>query len=221
MIHTIFFDIGGTLVTGRSSLHVIAEAMDPDKKEELFRYMVDEFMKIYLAPDPPRFYSIKELLRLTSKMAADKYGVKDVSDRAVELYRKNHMEYDVLYDDTLRALDKLTELGVKIVAVSDADADVLLEQMDFFDIKKFFDDIVISSHTEAYKPSDKVIARLKKHLREPYSEIMFVGDTKVDVQTAEKMGVKSVLINRGKNYNIKADYKINSLDELLDIIQKK
>ncbi len=214
MYHTVFFDVGGTLVTGESSLKVIAREMDPSREEEIFRYMVDEFMKIYLDPSPPRFYSIKELLALTSRMAAGLFRATDVSDRAVELYRKNHLQNDYLYDDTIPTLNKLRRNDVKIVLISDADADVLLEQLETFDILKYFSATIISNQVRAYKPSDKTVAEALKYCREPKDGILFVGDTIVDMQTAAKMKVTSALINRNGKFKYDADYHIGGLSEI-------
>jgi 2-haloalkanoic acid dehalogenase type II len=217
MFHTVFFDIGGTLVTGESSLKYIAREMDPDREQELFRYMVDEFMKIYLNLDIPRFYSIKELLALTGKMASEKYGLPDISHRAVELYRKNHMENDFLYDDTIPTLNKLKENNVKIIMISDADADVLLEQMKKFDILHFFDATIISNQVRAYKPSDKTVSYARQYCSEPLDEILLVGDKPMDMKTAKKLGIKSALINRNGKFKYEADFHISGLAEIFNL----
>lgn len=217
IFHTVFFDIGGTLVTGESSLKYIAREMDPKLESELFHYMVDEFMKIYLDPSPPRFYSIKELLVLTSKMAAKRYDIPDISHRAVEFYRKNHLENDYLFDDTLPVLNKLTENNVSIILISDADADVLLEQLENFDILKYFDETIISNQAKAYKPSDTTVKVAMQYCREPLDKILLVGDQPMDTQTAKKMNVRSALINRQGVFKCDADYKITSLMDIFDL----
>ncbi|UCD95071.1 MAG: hypothetical protein JSU69_03195 [Candidatus Zixiibacteriota bacterium] len=60
MIHTIFFDVGGTLMTGDSTLKPIAEQMDPSRKDEIFGFMKQKFMAMYLDENPPKFYSIRK-----------------------------------------------------------------------------------------------------------------------------------------------------------------
>ena len=101
MIHTVFFDCGGTLISGKSTLLTIAEEMDKDKSLDIFQFLIDSFMEIYLDENPPRFYSIKEILTLTTKVAAKEFGVDDISHRAVDLYRHQHLNNDYLYDDTI------------------------------------------------------------------------------------------------------------------------
>ncbi len=217
MFHTVFFDVGGTLIAGESSLKVIAREMDGFREEEIFRYLVDEFMKIYLDPKPARFYSIKELLALTAKMAAEHFDVADISGRAVEIYRRNHFDNDYIFDDTLPTLNKLRSDNVKIILISDADADVLLEQLELCGLMRYFEATIISNMVQAYKPSDKTVAEALKHCREPKDGILLVGDTEVDMQTARKMKIKSALINRNGHFKHEADYYIKDLSEIFQL----
>lgn len=220
MVHTIFFDVGGTLIAGESTLKVIAREMDQDQCDEIFKFLVDRFMEFYLDENPARFYSIKELLELTAGEAAHKFKLEDISHRAVELYRWQHIENDYMFDDTLPTLKKLREMNIKLILISDADANVLLEQLEMYDLLKYFDGTIISDQTRAYKPSDRVVDKALSYCDEPLSEILFVGDRLVDLKTAEKMGVKSVLINRNGKFKHDAAFQIKSLNEIFDIIKE-
>lgn len=217
MFHTVFFDVGGTLIAGESSLKVIAREMDGSREGEIFRFLVDEFMKIYLNPSPPRFYSIKELLALTAKKAAEHFQTSDISDRAVEIYRRNHFDNDYIFDDTLPTLNKLRSDNVKIILISDADADVLLEQLELYGLMRYFEATIISNMVRAYKPSDKTVAEALKYCREPKDGILLVGDTAVDMQTARKMKIKSALISRNGHFKHEADYYIKDLSEIFQL----
>jgi putative hydrolase of the HAD superfamily len=217
MIHTVFFDCGGTLISGKSTLLAIAEEMDKDKSLDIFQFLIDSFMEIYLDENPPRFYSIKEILTLTTKVAAKEFGIDDISHRAVDFYRHQHLNNDYLYDDTIPTLSKLQEQQVKMILVSDADSDVLLEQLRMYDILKYFEATIISDQTQAYKPSDTVVQKALQYCQEPLSGILFVGDIIVDKRTAEKMGVKFALINRNGKFKLPADYQIKSLEEIFSI----
>ena len=217
MIHTVFLDCGGTLVGGTSSLKVLADTLNPDLSDELFHFLVDSFMEYYLDENPPCFYSIRDLLRLTAKSAAEAFHVPDLSEEVVEIYRENHLKNDSPYDDTIPALEKLKSMGTKLVLISDADADVLLEQLEAFDILHYFDEKIISSHIEAYKPSDTIVKKALSYCKEPFSEILFVGDTIVDIKTAKKMKVRSALINRDCKFKYEADYHIDPLAKIPEI----
>lgn len=217
MFHTIFFDVGGTLIGGKSTLKIIAEKMDHNQSDKIFKFLVDQFMKIYLDENPPRFYFIKEILQLTAKMAADEFKLEDISHKTTEIYRKQYIENDYLFEDTLPTLKKLKEQNIRIILISDADSDVLLEELDNYDMRKYFDGIIISDLIQAYKPSDKAVEKALSFCNEPLDNILFVGDTIVDLKTARKMGVKSALISRNGKFKYDADFQIKSLMEIFDI----
>lgn len=218
MIHTIFFDIGGTLVTGTSGLKMLAKRLDASRESDIFESLRQKFMSIYLDENPPQFYNIKEILALTATDTARKYGLPDVGDEVVEIYRTAYLDHGYLYDDTIPTLDRLKADGIKMILISDADDDVLEPQLKDLGIWDYFDGIIISSITRAYKPGDIVVEKALDFCDEPRDSILFVGDTVVDIETAKKMNVKSVLINRDNHFKLEADYKITGLEQLFDII---
>jgi len=218
MIHTVLFDAGGTIVTGKTALELLADILDPENETDVFDLMRKKFLSLYLDDHPIRFYTIKEMLTLCVKEASQQLGLEDISADVPEHYRMNYLERGVLYDDTIPVLTQLKERNVKMVLVSDADADVLTAQLSSYGVMTFFDATVISSDVRAYKPSDATVAEVRKHCREPFSEILFVGDTIVDIRTAEKLGVKSALINRERKFTIAADYHLPNLLDIISIM---
>ena len=218
MIHTIFFDIGGTLVTGTSGLHMLAKRLDASRESDIFESLRQKFMSIYLDENPPKFYNIKEILTLTATDVAQKYGLPDVGEEVVEIYRTAYLDHGYLYDDTMPTLDRLKTEGIKMILISDADDDVLEPQLKDLGIWDYFDDTIISSITRAYKPGDTVVKKALEFCEEPLDGILFVGDTIVDIKTTQKMKIKSALINRDNHFKLEADYKITGLEQLFDII---
>lgn len=223
MIHTVIFDVGGTLVRARSSLVTFADWLAPDNDEnlrkELLEFLINEFMKIYRDDKRIEFIGIKEIIAIVLKKAADKFNVKDISDKADVLYGEAYLSRANLFYDTVPTLKKLKGMGIKLIIASDADPDVLDRELTKFKIKKYFDEIIISGNIKAYKPSDKMTNAIKDKCNKPYSGILFVGDTEVDVLAAKKIGAKSVLINRNGDFQVEADYQIKKLDKICDIIE--
>jgi HAD superfamily hydrolase (TIGR01549 family) len=220
MIHTIFFDVGGTIITTKSTLIYLADILDPERRDEIFHYLVDSFMVYYENENIERFYSVREIIAITLKQAAEKFDVADLSGDTEKYYRLNHLRDAALFEDTLPTLDKLKERNISMIICSDADADVLIEQMKMFKIYDYFDDLIISSDVGAYKPHGKMVEEVKKHAREPFSQILFVGDSRVDMETARRVNIKSALINRDGKFKHDADYKIDSLAKIFDIIDQ-
>lgn len=173
---------------------------------------------MYLDENPSRFFSIKELLTIAAQEAAQKFQLPDLSNDIAVYYRRNHLEKAVLYDDTIPVLRRLKNEGIKMILISDADADILLVQLESFGIVDYFSAMIISSNIHAYKPSNIVVNEALKYCKEPFSEILFVGDNKVDIMTAQKMKINSVLISRDNNFRTAADFKITSLNQIFNII---
>jgi 2-haloalkanoic acid dehalogenase type II len=219
MIHTIFFDVGGTLVTSKSTLTLFAELLDPKREREIFDFLLKKFMLYYENDKAKKFYSVKEILAIALKAAAEELNLPDLSDETEKYYRINHLKNARLFDDTMSVLEKLKDNNIKMIISSDADDDILLEQLEMFGILDYFDGLIISGNVKAYKPSDIVVEEALKYCRKPFSGILFVGDNIVDMKMAQKMKIKSALINRRGKFKYDADYRISSLKELIDIFQ--
>jgi len=219
-VHTIIFDVGGTLVKARSVLYTFAELMDPGHIDELFKILRGKFMVIYRDENPPRFIGIKEILVTVIRETAREYNLPDVSDKVDSHYGNFYLRHASLFDDTIPTLERLKGDGFRLIVVSDADPDVLDSELSTFEIYRYFDHILISGKIEAYKPSDKMVRAILDVCDEPRTGIIFVGDTEVDILTARKMHVTSVLIKRNGDFGHDADYHITDFKELFEIIEE-
>jgi len=220
MIHTVIFDVGGTLVNAPSVFQAFAEVMDKSRKEELFKFMRPIFMEIYRDENRSEFWTIKEIAAYVVQKAAVQFGLEDISSRVGEVYGDYYLNRAKLFDDTRPALEKLKKNGKKIIAVSDADADVLMRELTTFEINTYFEKIIISSDVGAYKPTDKMVAYIRGRVDQPYHNILFVGDTEVDVLTGRKLSAHSVLIRRNGKFPYSADYQITDLGNIFGIISE-
>lgn len=212
-IETVLFDAGGTLV-GADDLfqNLINEFNNPDIT---IKILGEEFSKLK-SGEP--FHNVKGLLKNVCKSLASKYGVKDLSEKACSMYIHTYTETVYLYPSVLDTLKYLKIMGIKLLLVSDADADVLNPQFDTLGISDFFPERIISSEVGAYKPSDETIQAITSQFDFDKETAIFVGDSTDDVQTAKKLGVTSVFIsptNKG------ADFLIKNIDELLPLMKNE
>jgi HAD superfamily hydrolase (TIGR01509 family) len=95
--------------------------------------------------------------------------------------------------------------------------------LDKFDLKRFFDVVVISGEVNRRKPSSEIFERALKVLSVRASRAVFVGDMlDLDVIGPQKVGMKTVLIKRRpieENTYAKPDRVITRLSELLTVLQ--
>jgi FMN phosphatase YigB (HAD superfamily) len=146
------------------------------------------------------------------------------------------MRYLCLDKDAPSVLEKLCE-EYKLGIVSNfAIPEFVWTLLEKYDLKKFFNVIVISGDVNRRKPSPDIFYRALAKLNVNPCETVFVGDTlSMDVKGAKAVGMKAILIKRGissidipkssvwkppkDNVDPIPDKTIGNLSELLDIIE--
>lgn len=92
------------------------------------------------------------------------------------------------------------------------------ESLEYFGIKDFFDDIIVSSEVKKEKPHPRGYALVS----EGYEDIVMVSDElNDDLVMADKFGMKTVWVqNDYEEVYFEPDYKINDLTEFMDIVDE-
>ena len=215
----IFFDIGGTLIGSPDLFHFIASKYKKDNTEAIKALIRKKYESIYGNKNERQFLSVKEILRLILKEISEGMGFEDLSIFAHDYYEQFYSKEAYLYGDVIDSLCELKRRGVKLIVLSDSDSDILLAELKRLNIYKYFDAFVISGDIKAYKPGDKIINKALEYYHSDIKDMYMVGNSDMDILSAEKMKAKSVIINRSnKKLNYKSDYNINSLKELLNIV---
>lgn len=142
---------------------------------------------------------------------------------ATSAFADEFMLYIRLDDDALDVLQKLRGKH-KLGAVSNfAIPECAWRLLDKFNLRKFFDVVLVSAEVNRRKPSPEIFERALKALGVDASDAVFVGDTpSVDVRGAKNVGMKAVLVQRRPMegvVKVKSDIVIGSLKELLGILE--
>lgn len=215
----IFFDIGGTLIGSPNLFNFIASKYNENNTEEIKDLIIKKYENLYGNKNEKQFLSVKEILELILKEISEEEGLKDLSDFAHDYYEQFYSKKAYLYDDVIYSLNELKRRGIKLIVFSDSDSDILIGELKRLNIYKYFDDFIISGDIGAYKPADKIINKALEYFNKELDGIYMVGNSDMDILSAEKMKAKSVIINRNnKRINYECDYTISSLMELLTII---
>jgi len=220
MMHTVLFDAGGTLIKTPDFFIWAASQVSHTDRNELAHFLKERFLDLYRDHSQP-FRPVEQLLAVVLKQAANNLGVPDKSEQAGEIYRGLFIDQATLYDDTIPTLESLRSHNIRMVIVSDADADVLYEEFNRLSLRPYFDSYVISSEVQAYKPSAPIVQAAREQCREPLHEICMVGDTIMDIHTAHKLGVQAVHIDRRNAPEQSAEHVITSLTELPRIVENR
>jgi HAD superfamily hydrolase (TIGR01549 family) len=215
--HTVIFDVGGTLVGFED---------DAPFAEILTRL-----------EGPHRFTSAADLrssmLRTLSARRHEAVGMVDANvinnwwktifddlfpDNPVasmhmwELFK--HSYFDSLFPDTLPTLQRLQKRGVPMGVVSNY-GDHLIYTLYKLNIYDYFGFVIVSSLVGVAKPEPGIFELAIEKAGVPPDQILYVGDNVTDdIESAKKVGIDAILINRPGRIPSTAPIVIESLLEI-------
>ncbi len=235
MIKAVLFDLDNTLIDfmlmKRKSCEAAVKAMTDaglktGKKKtleilfELYDRYGIEYNKIFQE-------LLKNLLhRIDYKILAE----------GIVAYRKAQIAYIKPYPSTIPTLLKLKKMGIKLGIVSDAPSVNAWIRVVEMGIQDFFDVVVTLHDTGHTKPSPMPFKAAVKELKVRPENILFVGDwVNKDIKGAKALGMKTAfakygaVIIAGKGGKTRpyrpeksgADYDINNISDVCDIVEKE
>jgi phosphoglycolate phosphatase len=89
-----------------------------------------------------------------------------------------------------------------------------------YEIDKFFQIIVTREDITLMKPYEEGLRLISHCLKAPVEEMIFIGDSTIDILAAKAMGIKSAYLVGGWEElppEIKPDYVLNSFSDVLEI----
>ncbi len=124
----------------------------------------------------------------------------------------DHVDSVKIYPGTKETLNSLKAYKKAIITNTPGScADQILEKIG---IKKFFDEVVTSDMVIMGKPNPEIVFKACTLLDVNADKCVLIGDTQSDVEAGRKAGCTVIGIKT------KADYNINKISELLEIIEK-
>lgn len=131
-------------------------------------------------------------------------------------YIKQSREFALLHNGVKELLQYFSDVGIKQSILSASERNMLEERLEYFDIKKYFEDIMAL---------DNVYAESKAHLGLKWREnkgkdkkTLIIGDTVHDFDVAKDMGIECILFSGGHN---KKEDLLNTgaivVDRLIDL----
>lgn len=125
---------------------------------------------------------------------------------------------NTLQSDTIEVLQELSKRGYKHYLVSNNYPE-LDEVMDKLQLTKYFEKMVISARIGYDKPRKEIFEYARKIAENP-SDCFMIGDNVTDdIMGAKANGFKTIWITQKVENNEAADYKCNTLTDILDILK--
>ncbi|MEF9933910.1 MAG: pyrophosphatase PpaX [Clostridium sp.] len=208
-IKGILFDLDGTLLDTNTLIL------------ESFKHTLKSHLNIEVE-DREIINSFGEPLHVTLERYS-KEEVKVMLDIYREFNIRNHDSMTKIFEGVESTLKLLKEGGFKLSIVTSKRAEVAIRGLELFNIKNYFDVIITPECTEKHKPNPEPIIEACRIIGVNPSECIMVGDSKYDMLCGERAGAYTCLVSYtaidiNSFDGINPNFKINKLDEILDIV---
>ncbi|RXA21968.1 HAD family hydrolase [Methanosarcina sp. MSH10X1] len=140
-----------------------------------------------------------------------------------EIYEREKLQNLELYPAVADTLDKLKELGLKLVIITDADRYHALARLTRVGLIEYFDLVVAADMTGTKKPDPAHFLFALEVLGIKPGETLVVGDSiKRDMAPARKLGLKTAYASYGdwrpgEGMDQCFDFRLNKFSDLLEI----
>lgn len=136
------------------------------------------------------------LVRLALTPETDETVVQEVLATQKTYYKEHCADKTKPYDGVIELLTELKEAGCKMAVVSnkaDYAVQILCEQY----FKGLFDLTVGERENVRKKPAPDAVNMVLKELQTDRKNAIYVGDSEVDIETAQNADMKAILVNWG------------------------
>lgn len=207
----ILFDLDGTLI---NTNRLIIESFKHTYKTGLgIEVSEEEILKYFGEP------LIVTLRRYSEEKAEELYRIY------IEYNESRHNDVVTIFEGVQELLEELVRQGCTLALVTSKRRKVALMGLELFDIKKYFDVLVVLEDTELHKPNPAPVIKALELLKADPGDALMVGDSVFDIHCAHGAGVKAVLVKWSAAHgfqgdDISADYIARDTKELLEIINR-
>lgn len=138
------------------------------------------------------------------KLMPQTLGLSSQSDEGKKISARRKAVFTQLYMPTLQAFPETRELverihasGLKVAIGSSAKQDELEAELRIVNIEDLVDVVVSGSDVEHSKPSPSIVEVALEKLGLPPDEVVMIGDTPYDIESAAKARVGTIAMRTG------------------------
>lgn len=238
MLSAILFDLGGTLIeenfdvlnTGLKMYEIQVKALHSSLEKDgilidwnIFKDKYEQLRTIQKASSMQALKEYDMCSRVSDALSLFDYDVPSTSNiisRAIDAYMELYINSLRLKEYTNSLLETMFTKYKLGLVTNFAYYPTIHKILDKFDLKRFFNAIVISGIVGWKKPSLQIFEVALSQLSARPEETVFIGDDyEVDIVGAKNAGMKTILLNKETTDNEKADIKIKHLNELPSVIK--
>ncbi len=183
----VIFDLDGTLVDtladlGESINFALASLGQPKHQIEAFRQMIGNGLRIFAKRALPsdRGALCEQVVAIMRRHYAD-----------------NCLVNSRLYEGIYETVTELHKRAVKLAVLTNKDQDLAKHILEHFFAVGTFDYIFGAVNGQPVKPHGQVVRRLMDIMKLSQSDVILVGDSGVDMDTAVGAGIRAVGVSWG------------------------
>jgi phosphoglycolate phosphatase len=215
-IKSIIFDLDGTLVNsvydiGNSTNYALSKKGLPLRRFEDYYYLVGEGVQ-------------KLIENAVLPNAVDQETQSELVELMQSHYDKNWHNFTKPYPQIESLLEDLTENGIRMAVLSNKPDHFTKSMVQYFFPNIPFEYVHGARENQTKKPHPRGLLSILEKMGLDKESVLYVGDTKIDIQTCINAHVKSVGVTWGfrpKQELVEegADFIIENPSELLNLIK--
>lgn len=181
---SVVFDLDGTLV---NSMPMVLAS---------FRYAIEVFQEA-----PPPFEIFHKLAGPADiclrNLLEDERNLPDAMDRLLE-YNRTHHHQIIPFEGAVQMLDGLLRNKTEVALWTGRDRRTTEEILEAHSLWKYFQKVVCGDDFASHKPDPEGLVHILDELSLTNSEVLFVGDSDVDVLAGHACQVPTMLIRHNR-----------------------
>ncbi|WP_342599027.1 HAD family hydrolase [Psychrobacillus sp. FSL H8-0483] len=212
----IIFDLDGTLLNRDESVKQFITAQYDRFYMHLSHIPKEQFCERFIELDC-RGYVWKDLVyeSLIKHFHIKGISTSDLLEDYIECF---HL-YCVPFPNLISMLETLKKSSILIGMITNGKGQFQMDNIVALGIQSYFDTILISEWEGIKKPDPSIFQKALQQLDVRANETIFVGDHPInDIEAAKKVGLQTIWKKDDQWNDVKADYIIDDLAEIIPIM---
>ena len=224
MIKAVVFDLDNTLMDFMKMKRRSIEEAIPAMIDAGLKITREEASKVIDDIYQEKGIEYQQVFDLFLQRVNNKVDYKILS-AGIVAYRRAREAALIPYPHVYATLNKLLKLGILMGILSDAPVKEAWLRLAYLNFHHIVDAVVTFEDTGERKPHKAPFLAVLKKLEVKPEEALMVGDwAERDIIGAKNIGMKTAFAKYGDTFNTKihnADYELNDINELIDIIMQE
>lgn len=208
------FDLDGTLLNtiadlGQACNHALKELGYTPHPIRAYNYMVGNGVRKLIEKAQPD---------------ADEATVDKLLEIFKDFYNEHCTDKTLPYPGIPELLSNLKDNGLSLAVASNKYESAVVKIINHFFGENYFDVVMGNVEGLPRKPDPSIIFSILLKHPTPKSEVMFIGDSGIDIETGKRAGVESIGVTWGfrSKYELRqacADHIVSSPEEILNFLE--